>query len=105
MTELAQWWVWAALTPVILWTSRRFPFAWGHVLHALAVHLPLSVAVAFLTVTTERYVRVWLFGFRPNLLISNLALQFLVYWALVGAAHALDHYGRSRSRPPRSKRN
>ena len=32
----------------------------------------------------------------PYLLINNLALQLLIYWALVGVAHALDTYGRSR---------
>ncbi len=97
-TELAQWWIWAALTPVIFWISGRFSFARGRVLRALAVHMPLSVLVAFVTVTTEGRVRVWVFGVRPYLLISNLALKFLIYWALVGVAHALDHYGRSRAR-------
>jgi sensor histidine kinase YesM len=96
-TELAQWWIWAALTPIILWASRRFEFARGRVPRALAVHLPLSLIVAFVTVTIESRVRVWAFGVRPYLLISNLALKFLLYWTLVGAAHALDHYGRSRT--------
>jgi signal transduction histidine kinase len=97
-TELAQWWIWAALTPVILWTSRRYAFARGHVPRALAVHLPLSLIVAFVTVTIESRVRVWVFGVRPYVPISNLALKFLIYWALVAGAHALHYYGRSRAR-------
>jgi two-component system LytT family sensor kinase len=97
-TELAQWWIWAALTPIILWTSRRYAFARGHVARALAVHLPLSLVVAFVTVTIESRVRVWVFGVRPFLPINNLALKFLLYWTLVGAAHAVDQYGRTRAR-------
>jgi LytS/YehU family sensor histidine kinase len=56
----------------------------------------MGLVVAFVKVKTEGWVRQWLFGVNPYLLISNLALQMLIYWALVGVAHALEAYGRSR---------
>ncbi len=56
----------------------------------------MGLGVAFVKVRAEGFVRQWLFGVSPYLLISNLALQMLIYWALVGVAHALDAYGRSR---------
>jgi sensor histidine kinase YesM len=96
--SLAQWWIWAALTPIVFWLSRRLPLRRGRFIpHAIA-HLVLGLILAFGKVTVEGWVRWWLFGARPYLLINNLALQFFIYWAVVAAAHALDHYGRSRSR-------
>jgi two-component system LytT family sensor kinase len=96
--ELAQWWIWAAFTLPVFWVSRRFPFARGRIVSSLAVHLPLGAALALLTVTVEDLMRVWWFSVKPFLLINNLALHFLIYWALVALAHALGHYGRSRAR-------
>ncbi len=56
----------------------------------------MGLIVAIVKVRAEGFVRQWLFGVSPYLLINNLALQMLIYWALVGVAHALDTYGRSR---------
>ena len=95
---LATWWIWAAFTLPILWVSRRFPFARGRIMLALAVHVPLGAVLALLTVTVENRMRVWMFGARPFLQISNLALHLLIYWALVVVAHALSQYGKSRAR-------
>ena len=96
--SLAQWWIWAALTPIVFWLSRRFPISKGRRIPHVLVHLVLGLIVAFGKVTVEGWVRWWLFGARPYLLINNLALQVFIYWAVVAAAHALDHYGRGRAR-------
>jgi sensor histidine kinase YesM len=96
--SLAQWWIWAALTPVVVWLSRRLPLGRRRLALHLSLHLVAGLAAAFIKVTLEGWVRQWLFGARPYVLISNLALQVLIYWALVGVVHALDHYGRSRER-------
>jgi LytS/YehU family sensor histidine kinase len=61
------------------------------------VHLVLGLAFALAKVLLEGSIRQWWFGVRPYLLINNLALQMLIYWALVGIVHAIDHYGRSRA--------
>jgi sensor histidine kinase YesM len=95
---LASWWIWAALTPLVVWLARWMPLS----RRRLAIHLPIllagGVAVAFLKVTVEGWIRLWMLGQRPYVLISNLALQVLIYWAIVAVVHALDHYGRSRAR-------
>jgi len=93
---LAQWWIWAALTPIVVWLARRFRLARGRPGIYLPLHFALGLGVAFAKVTIEGWVRLWLFGARPYLLINNLALQVLIYGALVALVHALDHYGRSR---------
>ena len=72
---LAQWWMWAALTPLVFWLSRTRPLrgaSWP--LNAL-IHVLVSIVAAIVKVTAEGFVREWLFGVRAYLLISNLALQ------------------------------
>jgi len=96
--SLAQWWIWAALTPFVVWLARRMPLGRRCLALHLTTHLVAGVAAALIKVTVEGWVRQWLFGARPYVLISNLALQVLIYWAIVAVVHALDHYGRNRAR-------
>jgi signal transduction histidine kinase len=96
--SLAQWWIWAALTPVVLAVSRRFPLDRGQWLARLPVHVVLGLVVAFVKLTIEGRVRQWLFGAPPYLLLNNLALQFVIYGALVAAAHVVTRYGESQAR-------
>jgi signal transduction histidine kinase len=97
-TSLTQWWIWAALTPVAVALARRIPLWPERRRGAIPIHLLVGVLVALVKVAIEGRVRVWLFAVQPYLLISNLALQMLIYWALVAATHAVDHHGRSRAR-------
>lgn len=97
-TSLIQWWIWAALTPVAVTLARRLPLWPERRQGAIAVHLLVGALVAVVKVLVEGRLRVWLFGVPPYLLISNLALQMLIYWALVAATHVFDHHGRSRAR-------
>jgi two-component system, LytTR family, sensor kinase len=94
--SLGQWWIWALLTPVVFWFATRWPLTLRALVTRVPLHFALGLVVAFVKVKTEGWVRQWLFGVSPYLLINNLALQVLIYWALVGIAHALDTYGRSR---------
>jgi signal transduction histidine kinase len=97
-TSLIQWWIWAALTPVAVTLARRVPLWPEHGRGAITIHLLVGVLVAVVKVLIEGRLRVWLFGVPPYLLISNIALQMLIYWALVAATHVFDHHGRSRAR-------
>ena len=94
--SLGQWWIWALLTPVVFRIAARWPLTRGHLLTRVPLHLVTGLLVALVKVRLEGWIRLWLFGVSPYLLINNLALQVLIYWALVGVAHALDAYGRSR---------
>src|SRR5262249_54828654 len=46
VSGLADWYVWAALTPGILWLARRFPFEGAGWRRSLAVHAAGSLAAA-----------------------------------------------------------
>src|SRR5262245_57880060 len=77
---------------------RRWPIARPHRLVRVAVYTLAGVLIAFGKVVADGAIREWIFGARPYLLISNLALQMAIYWALVAGAHALQRYGAARAR-------
>ena len=101
---LADWYLWAALSPLILWLVRRYRFTrerWGR---ALAVHLPAAVFFALLHLALQAVVQtqtgwahfeggsVW-----PSfvyLFLRKFHLDLLTYAAIVGASHAAFYYRR-----------
>ncbi|HEX5215797.1 MAG TPA: sensor histidine kinase [Vicinamibacterales bacterium] len=97
-TAIAQWSIWALLTPVVFWIGRRWPLARGHLLTRIPLHVVLGVLVAFVKIAIEGRVRVWVFGVPPYALISNVALQIFIYWALVAASHGLAWYTQAEAR-------
>jgi two-component system, LytTR family, sensor kinase len=98
IVSLSEWWLWALLTPVPVAFARRWPLerprAWRHV----ALHVAAGAVVAAVKVVAERAVRKWIFGVAPYLLPSNLALHFLVYWAIVFLSMIAALYQRNRAR-------
>jgi len=96
--SLAQWWPWALLTPLVVWLTRRLALAPGRLHLTIPIHLACGVAIGLVKVLTENAARRWLLGVRPYVLINNVALQMLIYWALVGFTMVLDRYGQSRAR-------
>ena len=95
---LGEWWLWALLTPAIVWLARRFPLDGRRRGRHLAAHVTLGLIVAVAKTLADRQVFFWLSGFRPYLLVSSLALQFLIYAAIVAATHGVQYYRRSRER-------
>jgi two-component system LytT family sensor kinase len=95
---LTEWWLWALLTPLVVYLARRFPldrrWPWRHA----AIHLGAGIVVAIVKTAAERAIFAWLTGFWTYLLISTLALQLFVYSAIVAATHGVEYYRRSRER-------
>ena len=100
---LAQWWIWAAVTPFVVSLVARWPIVRPHRATRAAAYAVVGVIVAIGKVSADGAVRQWLFGVRPYLLISNLALQMAIYWALVATAHVLQHYIAARARAARAE--
>lgn len=96
--SLTQWWPWALLTPLVVWLTRRLPVTRGRLTLAVPAHLVCGVTVALIKSLTENGLRQWLLGMRPYLLVNNVALQMLIYWALVGFTIVIDRFGQSRAR-------
>lgn len=98
VVSLSEWWIWALLTPVPVALARRWPLERPRLGRHVAFHTGAGAAVAVIKVLAERIVRIWIFGVAPYLLPSNLALHFLVYWAIVLLAMMTAFYHRNRAR-------
>src|SRR5262245_8365529 len=96
--SLSEWWIWALLTPVVAWLSRRFPLNGSRAIRHAAVHLAAGTAIAVAKLFVDRLVFAWLTGFWTYLLVSTLALNFAIYVGIVAAAHGVEYYWRSRER-------
>ena len=96
--SLSEWWLWALLTPIVVWLARRFPldrpWRWRNVLF----HVLAGVFLSVLKASVERVAFAWLTGVWTYWLVSTLALQFVVYCAVVAAAHGVVYYELSRER-------
>jgi hypothetical protein len=102
--SLSEYWLWALLTPAVVWLARRFPLSgarrWAH----LALHLALGAVVAVGKTIADREVFALLSGFRMYMLVSTMSLQFTIYFAIVAATHGFEYYRRSREREQLEKR-
>lgn len=113
---LADWYIWAALTPFVLWAAQHFPIVqrnWLLSLLRLLLHLVLSTLCATIVIilmipVMERMQQSieWTLMPRPSdstelaarLLGLRFAVYFIVYWTIVGVSHALAYYRKFRER-------
>jgi sensor histidine kinase YesM len=98
VVALTQWWLWAVLTPLVGWASRAWPLERGRLRTTLVLHLAASLVVGVAKAVAENVIREGLLGVRPYLLINTIALQVLIYWAIVGVVLAVDQLSRDRAR-------
>jgi two-component system LytT family sensor kinase len=96
--SLVEWWLWAALTPLVVWLARRYPLDTRGPWRNASIHLIAGTIIATAKTIAERAIMAWITGFLTYLLVSTLALQFTIYCAIVAAAHGLTYYERSRER-------
>jgi two-component system LytT family sensor kinase len=101
-----EWYVWAALTPLVLFLCRRFRITSQNWLRAGLLHLVASVVVSFLQLAvqvrlnfivnagyTMSYWRVLYF-----FATFKLHMDLLTYWVIVALNHGLYYYEQARSR-------
>lgn len=89
---LTGWYIWAALAPVIFWLSRKFPLERIRWPGSVAVHVVTGLIFAFLKLAIENKIASAMGG-QPRAISSvNYQLNFLTYWAIVGACHAVHYY-------------
>jgi two-component system, LytTR family, sensor kinase len=99
---LTETYVWAALAPLVIALSRRFPFTRRSLWRSTIVHLPASLVVSFIKLVIDQLLRRLLFGFSTYMLISSLAPNFLFYWGIVAAAHGFAYYRSSKEKELRA---
>ena len=89
---LADWYVWALLAPAIFWLTRRVSFTrlpW----RAALIHLPASLLFLFARMQLRLLVGQLIPAVRmgPAGLMTSMALQVFVYWAIVAVAVAFEY--------------
>jgi signal transduction histidine kinase len=96
--------IWAALTPLILYLSRRFRIERGR-LRNLLLHLVASLgfsliqlgayiaAISFTDALSQPFANVF-----RDYIVTGLHFNLLTYWALVALSHAADYYRKYQER-------
>lgn len=94
---LLDWYSWAALSPLLFWIARRFPFERNVRGASLGVHFFAGISCSFLKMLLEHKAFRLLLA-QPTLDLSLVALQqyVLTYFAIVGVLYALDYYRKYR---------
>jgi sensor histidine kinase YesM len=117
--EATPWWhylcswlvgnyLWALITPGILWLGRRFPLDRNHWMRRTAIHLPLSVVVGILQLAVEAVILRAL-GVFPTMMVSLAATfvflmiigfhqSILMYWMILAAQYGFGWYRRYEER-------
>lgn len=89
---LADWYVWALLAPGIFWLTRRFSLT-RHPWRSAAVHIPASIVFLFVRMRLRLFIGAVIPSVRIGApgVMSSMALQLFVYWAIVAVAVALEY--------------
>jgi two-component system LytT family sensor kinase len=107
--NLGYWYSWAALTPGILWLTRRFPFdrsTWkmaipihiAGVVIATSLHVVLTVALNMGTYwVIGESLDTWLHEIQ-EMLILNFDWEMMTYWTIVGVGTALRYLHEARAK-------
>ena len=107
--QMVSGYVWFALSPLILWLTRAFPFETGRWRRSLPVHLAASLVVALFQQAIDTFILTRL-GYPPNrqftnfleayqfFVYINLHLSILIYWGVVGIKSAFSYYQKYRER-------
>jgi signal transduction histidine kinase len=103
------WYIWAALTPLVLWGIRRCPIEQRNWLRPLIVHLIagflFAIAVIIIQIPILELINpAWVIMSDPvspfetftRLLTLRTLLYMLAYWAVVGLVHAAAYYRKFR---------
>lgn len=105
--NLVLFYLWAALTPLVLWLGKRFSVERRHLLRNLAVLFLLSLPVAFAHILILRYANylllVWSRQYQAPVPISALLLglgatNIMVYWGILAVSQALNYFRKYQER-------
>jgi two-component sensor histidine kinase len=104
---VSDWYLWAALTPAIIWLSRRYPFHLGGWGKSLLAHVGCNLVLSFFVFAATIPLFLWLcssckepsFAFWPWFQTKAniyMVLYFWIYWAILGSIVASQYYRQFR---------
>jgi two-component system LytT family sensor kinase len=106
---VSDWYLWAALTPAIIWLSHRYPFHVGSWGKSLSAHLACNLVLSFFVFAATVPLFIWLcpscreptFSFWPWFQTKAniyMVLYFWIYWAILGSIVSSQYYRQFRDR-------
>jgi signal transduction histidine kinase len=106
------WYLWALMTPGVVWISQHCRVERGGLLCAVAVHVPGVVICSLTHIAGMETVQWWLanaegrdYAWWTHVQRSAVLYfdwEMMTYWAIVGLSHALLYYRESRARAVRA---
>lgn len=103
---LVDWYLWAALAPIIAWLAFRHPIERGRSVRAVTIHVLAGAAVAMAKVALDNWVGRPLSGLDPGDFGRQVWMSFhpnlMTYGVIVGLVHAVHFYRRFRERELRA---
>jgi signal transduction histidine kinase len=108
----AYWYLWALVTPAVVWLSQHFRFERGGLVRAFGVHLPSVFVFSFGHIAAMQGVLWWLavsdgraFAWWTQVqraALQNIDWEMMTYWTIAGLSHAVLYYRESRDRAVRA---
>jgi len=96
---LADWYLWALLTPAIVWLARRFRLNRRSWPGSLTIHIPASLVCTVVKQLADTFDAAVITGVtRAPTPFMKVYVTFLTYWAIVGITYAFEHYHKYRER-------
>lgn len=111
-TNLSFYYIWALITPFVVWLGKRFRLEQGKWVRSIAVHLPTSIALACLQLLIAesiwQYLRdepLKLYETFRQIEFSfafNFHMNLLTYWAILGISYFIEYYRQVHDRELRA---
>lgn len=109
---LPRWYLWALLTPAIVWLARRFPVHHRFWKPFLTVHLPASIGFTLVHVAAWLLIRSYLYNpmelslrrLAEIYLLGYFALDLVAFWAILGGYFTFSYVGMLHDRELRATR-
>jgi two-component system LytT family sensor kinase len=107
VSTLLLFYVWATLTPLVLWLGGRFPFGRHRLWSNLAIHLLLSGMAAlfhiWLLQNANALILAWSRSSQPPvpfpaLIVGLGATDIMIYWCIVAASQAVNYFRKYQER-------
>jgi len=95
---LADWYVWAAATPVVVWLARRVRIERRRWAAPLVVHVLVSVVLTVVKQPIDAISAAAITGVvRGPFSFLKIYVTLITYWAIVGVVYAVDQHRASRA--------
>lgn len=110
--NFSYWYVWALVTPAIVWLSQHFRLERQGFVLAVLIHVPSVALFSFAHIAVMGSVQWWLAATAGRSFswwievrrsaLQNFDWEMMTYWAIAGLGHAVLYYRESRDRALRA---